>query len=146
LTTSALRLLLVEDIPINSEMEALVFRRAGFEVEIAASGEEALEVLERAPFDVVALDIRLPGLDGLEVIRRIRQTPHLASLPVVAITALAMKGDCERALEAGCTGYITKPVDPRTLADSITQIVHQSWEQNPPPGPPPDQTPDPPGA
>jgi CheY-like chemotaxis protein len=146
MTTSALRLLLVEDIPINSEMEALVFRRAGFEVTTAASGEEALDTLDQQEFDVVALDIRLPGLDGLEVVRRIRETARLAHLPVVAITALAMKGDREHALQAGCTEYITKPVDTRTLADSIAQIIHRSSQEHTEPGSTPDQPPAPPGA
>ena len=118
-----LRLLLVEDIPINMELEKLVFERGDFEVTPVTGGQDALQQLELSDFDVVILDIKLPDMNGLDVVRWIRQNPRLKNLPVVAITALAMKGDREHALECGFNAYITKPIDTRTLAETIWEIV-----------------------
>lgn len=134
MTATALRLLLVEDTPLNLELETIVLQRANFEVTPVSTGEDALEALAREDFDVVALDIRLPGLDGIEVVRRIRKNPLTADLPVVAITALAMPGDRELALEAGCNAYVTKPARARELADAITGVVrarHEATSESP---------------
>jgi signal transduction histidine kinase len=104
------RILLVEDNPVNRKLARNILRSRGYEVWEAASGEEALELLrERVP-DLVLVDIQLPSLDGLEVTRRIKSSAHTASVPVVALTAHAAKSDEERARDAGCAGYITKPI------------------------------------
>lgn len=121
----ALNVLLVEDVHTNLELTELVLKRAGHVVTAVTSGQEALQALERAKFDVVALDLRLPDMDGLEIARAMKADPELRRVPVVAITALAMKGDREKALAAGCDEYITKPVDTRTLAQDIEAVVEQ---------------------
>ena len=115
-------ILLVEDAPDNRDLATIVFRRHGYAVTPVTTGQAALDAVAENDFDIIALDIRLPDLDGLEVARRMRENPRLARVPIVAITALAMKGDRELAFEAGCDAYITKPVDTRTLAEDIERI------------------------
>jgi CheY-like chemotaxis protein len=119
----ALSVLLVEDVRTNLELTELVLRRAGHAVTAVTNGRDALDALEGGEYDVVALDLRLPDMDGLDIARTMKADPNLRKVPVVAITALAMKGDRERALEAGCDEYITKPVDTRTLAEKIQAVV-----------------------
>jgi CheY-like chemotaxis protein len=120
-----LNVLVVEDVVTNLELTELVLKRAGHAVTSVSNGRDALDALEVGGFDVVALDLRLPDMDGLDIARTMKADPKLRSVPVVAITALAMKGDREKALEAGCDEYITKPVDTRTLADNIQAVVEQ---------------------
>jgi two-component system, cell cycle response regulator DivK len=122
-TAEHLSVLLVEDAPVNQELAELVFRRAGYEVTAVGTGTAALADLEARSYDVVALDIRLPDMDGREVARQIKGNPRTRDIPVVAITALAMKGDREAALAAGCDAYITKPIDTRTLTQTIEAII-----------------------
>lgn len=119
----ALSVLLVEDVRTNLELTELVLRRAGHTVTAVTNGKDALDALESGGYDVVALDLRLPDMDGLDIARTMKADPALRKVPIVAITALAMKGDREKALEAGCDEYITKPVDTRTLAESIQAVV-----------------------
>ena len=104
------RILLVEDNPVNRKLARNVLRSRGYEVWEVASGEEALSLLgERRP-DLVLMDLQLPGMDGLEVTRRIKARPETAEVPVVALTAHVGQIDEQRALDAGCSGYITKPI------------------------------------
>ncbi len=103
----------------NRELLVKVLSRHGYEVVEAASGEEALDLAPRVRPDLVLMDISLEGMDGLEATRRLKAMPGLSRVPVVAITAYAMVGDRERALEAGCDGYIAKPVDVRALPTQV---------------------------
>jgi len=123
-----LRVLVVEDVDINLELTELVFRQHGFEVVSATTGAQALEALAGGPVDVIALDIRLPDVDGLALARRLKADPRTSGIPIVAITALAMRGDEERALAAGCDLYITKPIDTRTLGDTVRALVARKRE------------------
>lgn len=126
MATDALRVLLVEDVEINLELTDLVLRRDGFDVTAVRTGSEALEAASASHFDLVCLDLKLPDMDGLEVARRLKADPATSNVPIVAITALAMKGDRERALAAGCDLYITKPIDTRTLGATLLDLVSRN--------------------
>jgi PAS domain S-box-containing protein len=112
-------LLLVEDNPINQEVAREILVRAGFETLVANNGQEALELLHVRAFDAVLMDLQMPVLDGLETTRRIRRDEALAGLPVIAMTAHALRGDRERCLEAGMNDYISKPIDPDSLIATL---------------------------
>ncbi|MGE4291783.1 MAG: response regulator [Desulfovibrio sp.] len=118
--------LLVEDNEINREVATEWLKTARMRVRIAENGRRALEELapEAGPLpDVVLMDIQMPELDGLEATRRLRTDPRLADLPIIAMTAHALKGDRERCLEAGMNDYVTKPIDPRQLFTALAQWV-----------------------
>jgi len=124
-----LRVLLVEDEPVNRLSISGMLRKRGIAVELAENGEDALDMLRRKAFDIVLMDVQMPVMDGLETTRIIRSDPAFAALsgmPVLALTAYAMAGDRERFLAAGMDGYLAKPVDMRTLMDTLTQMVAAS--------------------
>jgi two-component system, cell cycle response regulator DivK len=116
-------ILLVEDNEANSMLASAVLEREGFQVEVAASAAEALDLLYARNFDLVLMDVQLPGEDGLTFTRRLKSHADTASLPIVALTAHAMAGDRERALEAGCVGYVSKPIDTRTFGSQIRGLL-----------------------
>jgi two-component system cell cycle response regulator DivK len=97
----------------------------GFEVDEAWDGEEALEKIGRSRPDILLLDIGMPKLDGFGVMRRVRQDPSLADLPVLAVTAYAMRGDRERGLNAGFDGYLAKPVNPASLFAEMDRLLNR---------------------
>lgn len=113
------RILLVEDNEANQMLARAVLELAGHVVEVAGSALEAEERLEEATPDLILMDIQLPGQDGLSFTRELKARPDLARIPIVALTAHAMRGDKEQALGAGCAGYISKPIDTRTFADEV---------------------------
>jgi CheY-like chemotaxis protein len=117
------RILLVEDNEMNRDMLSRRLERKGYEVLLAVDGEEAVaRAISEAP-DLVLMDIGLPGIDGCEATRRIRQTPSGATLPIIALTAHAMSVDEARARDAGCNDFDTKPVDlPRLLGKMETLL------------------------
>jgi CheY-like chemotaxis protein len=121
-----MNVLIVEDNPANLMLAGAVLRRAGHRITEARSAEEALERLRVATPDLILMDVQLPGLDGLALTRRLKGEPGTGEVVVVALTAHAMNEDRARALEAGCDGYIAKPIDTRTLADELGQIVRSS--------------------
>ena len=111
------RILLVEDNELNRDMLARRLDRKGFEVVCAADGLEGLERAAEGGFDLILMDMSLPVLDGWEATRRLKADPATRSIPVIALTAHAMAGDREKALEAGCDDYDSKPVEfPRLVA------------------------------
>jgi CheY-like chemotaxis protein len=112
------RILLVEDNPSNRELTKMVLNGNGFQVDVATDGREGLEKVRSNVYDLVLMDVRLPGLDGLTVTRMLKSDPKTAQVPVVALSAHAMKGDEQKALAAGCAAYITKPIE-------VAQFVHQ---------------------
>jgi signal transduction histidine kinase/CheY-like chemotaxis protein len=129
----AARILVVEDNHVNQKVVTAVLGKRGFTIEIANDGREALAKLESSDFDLILMDVQMPVLDGLETTRLIRQNERWKSLPIVAMTAHAMNGDRERCLEAGMTGYISKPVHPshlvRTIEGSLRGEVEKSRSQ-----------------
>jgi signal transduction histidine kinase/CheY-like chemotaxis protein/streptogramin lyase len=116
-----LRILLAEDNQINQKLARIVLEKRGHTVVVAQDGREALQALERSNFDLVLMDVQMPGMDGFEATAAIRALEKLTGghLPIVAMTANAMRGDRERCLEAGMDGYVAKPVDPRALFEAI---------------------------
>ncbi|WP_027417292.1 response regulator [Aneurinibacillus terranovensis] len=114
------QILLVEDNSSNRELFVEIIRlNKKYEVHVADSGLKALEMLETFHPDLILMDIHMPEMDGLAVTRTIKSTPELSSIPVVALSALAMKSDIESAIEAGCSGYITKPVRIKSFMDEL---------------------------
>ncbi len=111
------KILLVEDEELNRDMLGRRLVRKGFEVIIAVDGQEALEKTKAHSPDLILMDMSLPVLDGWEATRRLKASEETAKIPVIALTAHAMAGDREKALEAVCNDYDTKPIElPRLLA------------------------------
>lgn len=116
-------ILIVDDTPVNLKLVRVLLSRQGFDVRTASTAEEALEVAESFRPRLVLADIQLPGMDGLEMTRRLKSAPATRETIVLALTAFAMKGDEEKAFEAGCDGYITKPIDTRSFPALIRQYL-----------------------
>jgi len=113
----------VDDTPVNLKLTRMLLVHEGYEVRTAATAEEALELLETFHPRLVLADIQLPGMDGLEMTRRIKGDPRNGDVLVVALTAYAMKGDEDKARQAGCDGYITKPIDTRALGAKLREYM-----------------------
>lgn len=111
--------LLVEDNDRNLKLARDVLEYAGFTVLVAMSGEEAVSRAQSAHPDLILMDLQLPGIDGHEALGRLRDDTRTAAIPVVALTAYAMRQDRERALEAGFDGYLQKPIDVRRFPDQV---------------------------
>jgi CheY-like chemotaxis protein len=120
------KVLVVDDDVRNIFALSSVLERHGMHVVAATTGQETIELLERTPDLALALmDIMMPEMDGYETMRRIRSTPHLRSLPIIALTAKAMKGDREKCLEAGASDYIAKPVNTEQLLSLLRMWLHR---------------------
>jgi CheY-like chemotaxis protein len=115
--------LVIDDNPVNLKLASEVLLADGYAVIRAEDAEQALKVLETQMPDLVLTDIALPRMDGLELTRRLKADPRYRHLPVVALTASAMKGDAARILEAGCDAYIAKPIDTRSLSKQIMCLL-----------------------
>lgn len=113
------RILLVEDNPMNRRVVQFILKSQGYIVLEAKHGLEALELVKVHLPDLILMDLQLPGMDGFTTTRIIKEDATTKDIPVVALTAYAMRGDAERAVEAGCDGYITKPID----ADEFPKLV-----------------------
>ncbi len=113
------KILLVEDNPVNRRLAVFLLRSQGYDVREATSAKDAFEIVERDHPDLIVMDIQLPGMDGLEVTRKLKEQPATAEIPVIAVTSYAMKGDREKARAAGCVGYITKPIDKNILIQEV---------------------------
>jgi len=116
-------ILIVEDNVANQLLASAVLEREGYRVEVASSSDEALDRLKSQAPDLILMDVQLPGIDGLSLTRLLKADERTASIPVVALTALAMRGDRERTLDAGCAGYISKPIDTRTFAAEVRKYL-----------------------
>jgi CheY-like chemotaxis protein len=116
-------ILIVDDHPTNRKLLAVVLAGRGYHLLAARSAEEALELLRDARPRLLLVDLQLPGMDGLELTRRLRADAAHAALVIVAVTAYAMKGDEDRARAAGCDAYITKPIDTRALPGTVAALL-----------------------
>lgn len=118
-----LSILVVEDNDMNMQLVEYLLEEAGYDILKASSGEEALDVAEKSPPALVLMDIHLPGMDGLSVAREMKRRNNTRHVPILALTAHAMRGDKDRFLEAGCDGYISKPIDVKTFIPSIEKFL-----------------------
>jgi two-component system cell cycle response regulator DivK len=115
--------LVVEDNEANQLLARAVLEREGYRVEVAGAADEALEkVGEKVPH-LILMDLQLPGQDGLSLARQFKSSPATANIPIIALTAHAMRGDREATIAAGCSGYIAKPIDISTFGDQIREIL-----------------------
>jgi CheY-like chemotaxis protein len=121
--TTGATILVIDDNPVNLKLASEVLRADGFTVICAEDAERALRLLETLMPDLVLTDIALPQMDGLALTRWLKSNPRYRHLPVVALTASAMKGDEARVLAAGCDAYIAKPIDTRTLSVQIMRLI-----------------------
>jgi len=119
------KILIVEDNAQNMRVIFMTLRAHGYTLLKATNGEEALSVVSREKPDLIIMDIQLPKIDGLEVTRRIRQIPTFSNMPIIAITAHAMKGDKRQIIGAGCNAYIPKPINTRELPGVINEMLVQ---------------------
>jgi CheY-like chemotaxis protein len=115
--------LIIEDNEQNAYLATFLLERRGYRVVLAPDGPTGVRLARDLRPDVILLDIQLPGMDGYDVARALRALDVLRLVPVIAVTSFAMVGDRERSLEAGCTGYIEKPVDPDTFVDLVEQFA-----------------------
>lgn len=116
-------ILVVDDNQDNRELVVKVLKGKGYQIAEAVDGEEALSKVEELMPDLILMDISIPKLDGYEVTKRLKSNIELRGIPVIALTAHAMKGDREKALAAGCDGYISKPINVRELSNQIKPFL-----------------------
>lgn len=116
-------ILVVEDNERNLKLLRDVLEYAGYDVRVARTAEDGISLAASEPPDLVLMDLQLPGIDGMEALRRLRESPRTADIPVVAVTAQAMKQDRERALAAGFNGYIEKPISVRAFPDQVRSFL-----------------------
>jgi CheY-like chemotaxis protein len=116
-------ILVVEDNPANQMLIQFTLEAGGYQVEVAGSAQEAIAIINLRMPDLILMDIQLPGQDGLSLTRQLKADPAMKSVPIVALTARAMIGDQELCLAAGCSGYITKPIDTRAIIDEIARFL-----------------------
>jgi CheY-like chemotaxis protein len=116
-------ILIVDDTPQNLKLARVVLVNEGFDVRTASNAEDALRLLRTVTPRLILMDVQLPGMDGLELTRRLKADPATRPIRVIALTAYAMKGDDEKAFAAGCDGYITKPVDIERLAAVVSSYL-----------------------
>ncbi len=129
------KILIVEDNPLNMRLLDMVLRTKNYTLLKAIDGEEALHMAIREQPDLIIMDIQLPKMNGLEVTRRLRETPAFNHTPIIAITAYTMKGDKEKVIESGCDAYLSKPINTRELPEIIAEMLLQrrknkAWSTN----------------
>ena len=115
--------LIIEDNEQNLYLMRFLLEKNGFRVADASDGPNGIQAACALQPDLILLDIQLPGMDGYAVARKLREAGVLASTPIIAVTSYAMVGDRERALEAGCTGYIEKPIDVDKFLDQVALFL-----------------------
>ena len=119
-------ILVIEDDPKNMKLIKAVLQRGNYAVLEAENADDGIEMARKYHPDVILMDIQLPGINGWDATRLIKSDPELKNIPVVAVTSSAMVGDEEKALEAGCAGHISKPIDVHSFVDTMEQLVTAS--------------------
>lgn len=117
------KILVVEDNPQNMRLIEMTLRAENYTLLKATDGEEALEMTARERPDLILMDIRLPRMSGLEVTKKLRETPAFSHTPIIGITAYAMKGDKEKVIESGCNAYLPKPINTRELPRVVKEML-----------------------
>lgn len=117
------KILLVEDNEMNRDMLSRRLQRRGFDVELAFDGRQGVEMARAGGYDLILMDMSLPEIDGWEATRQLRAAPETEKVPIIALTAHAMAGDREKALEAGCDDYDTKPIELDRLLSKMQALL-----------------------
>jgi two-component system, cell cycle response regulator DivK len=117
------RILVVEDDPDNLRIVATVLDLAGYQVLQAGGGEQAVRTAQDEHPDLILMDLAMPGVDGWEAARRLKADRRTADIPVIALTAFALRGDEERARDAGCDGYLSKPCRPQAIREAVRDML-----------------------
>jgi CheY-like chemotaxis protein len=123
--------LIVEDNRQNLELVQFLLEEVGLRVRAAGDARQARAELERELPDLVLMDMQLPGTDGLELVAELRHDPRFQSIPIIALTAHALRGDRERFLAGGCDGYIAKPIDVSTFAEQVETVMRDRMSPEP---------------
>lgn len=127
---SAKRILLIEDNAVNRRLAQFLLKSQGYEVwEVTSAPEAFVSLKERRP-DLILMDIQLPGMDGLTATRQLKDDPATRDIPVLAVTSYAMKGDEAKAFEAGCCGYVTKPIDKTLFLEAVAKALKDREENS----------------
>jgi CheY-like chemotaxis protein len=122
-------ILIVDDNPANLKLTSYLLTNRGYQVRTALDARTALETLEAFHPQLILMDIQLPGMDGLELTRILKSVAATSDILIVAVTAFAMKGDEQKALAAGCDGYITKPIDTRELPGTLAALLAKAHSE-----------------
>lgn len=122
-------ILVVENDPMSRELAERVLAAGGYRVTVVGNAEDALAAVPRFKPDLVLMDVRLPGIDGLEATRRLHANPATRNVPVAALSAQAFAEDVRSALEAGCIDYLTKPIGARELLDRVAEILARAGKR-----------------
>jgi CheY-like chemotaxis protein len=130
------RILVVEDNPVNLRLARMLLESDGYSTSGAIDAEHAERSILDHPPDLILMDVGLPGKDGYTFTRELRSRPETQHIPILIVTSFAMKGDREKALEAGCSGYLTKPVRREALIGAVRQLIGESDRTVPPMGAP----------
>ena len=117
------RILLVEDNEMNRDMLSHRLQRKGYEVTMAVDGRQGVDMARSGGYDLILMDMSLPEIDGWEATRQLRAAPETRTVPIIALTAHAMAGDRDKALEAGCNDYDTKPIELPRLLGKIEALL-----------------------
>jgi len=120
------KILLVEDNEMNRDMLSRRLQRKGFEVAIAVDGRQGVQMAQAATYDLILMDMSLPEVDGWDATRQLRAAPATKSVPIIALTAHAMSGDRDKAIEAGCDDYDTKPIELERLLGKIQALLSRN--------------------
>ena len=117
-------ILIVEDNTLNRKLAETLLKTQGYQLLTALDGQEAIDITTREQPDLVLMDMQLPKVSGYDATRTLKTQPETAHIPIVALTAHAMAEERERAMDAGCDGYITKPIDTRAFADQVREHLN----------------------
>ncbi len=124
------KILIVEDNPPNMRLMEMTLRAKGYTLLRATDGEEALDMAIKNKPALIIMDIQLPKVNGLEVTKRLRQMPDFNHIPIIAVTAYAMRGDEERIIKAGCDAYLSKPINTHQLAEIVAKMLLQGQKDS----------------
>jgi CheY-like chemotaxis protein len=116
-------ILIVDDNQANADLLSFLLRKKGYDIRVAGDAHEALEILRTFSPHLIMMDLQLPGMDGLALTRKLKADPATRGIIIVALTAYAMKGDDERARDAGCDAYVSKPINTRTLPGLVAGLL-----------------------